>query len=292
MLGDRRQICVGGSPGPASARLEGRAAYTDGMELDTIYCIDNVEGCKKHLPDESVDLVVTSPPYGKLRTYGTKDGPAWDFDAIADQLVRVLKPGGVIVWVVADETVNGSETGESFRQGLGWLARELNLLDTMIWNKPPQGACGNNNAYPQAFEYMFVATKGKPITCCRLADRHNTSWGSTYDRTRGGRNTKHGGMKTGETRLCPEFGVRTNVWNVIKESAGNPHPAPFPEALARDHILSWSAQGDIVLDPFMGSGTTAKAAAMLNRKYIGFEINAEYVEDARRRLGQAYLWKT
>lgn len=255
------------------------------LELDKIHCGDNCD-LLGQLPRECIDLVVTSPPYDDLRTYG---GHSWDFFGVAWQLKRVLKPGGVIVWVVADATKDGSETGTSMEQALHFKRLGLNLLDTMIWNKPPAGANGNNDAYPQSAEYMFVLVNGKPRISNRLADRPNTGWGRKFDKTTGGRNTKHGAEKSGEVGVCGEFGLRTNVWNVIKESSGNEHPAPFPLDLARDHVATWSNPGDLVLDPFSGSGTTAKAAKELGRRFLGLEINPEYCAIAERRIAQQVL---
>jgi DNA modification methylase len=255
------------------------------LPINQIICGDNCDVLGT-LPRECIDLVVTSPPYDDLRTYG---GHSWDFYGVAWQLKRVLKPGGVIVWVVADATKDGSETGTSMEQALHFKRLGLNLHDTMIWNKPPQGANGSELSYSQAMEFMFVLTNGRPRTVNRLKDRPNASAGVWYPKTVGGRNTKQGGDLTGEFGYHDEFGLRTNVWPLIKESNGNPHPAPFPEALARDHILSWSNEGDVVLDPFNGSGTTTKMARELGRQYIGIEVNPDYCVDAESRIDQKLL---
>jgi len=255
------------------------------LPINQIICGDNV-ATMQTFPDDCIDLVVTSPPYDNLRTYG---GHSWDFEGVAQQLWRIIKPGGVVVWVVADATVNGSETGTSFRQALRFMEIGFRLHDTMIWNKPPKGANGSSFAYPQSAEYMFIFASGTPKTVNRLADRRNQAAGKTYIKTAGGRCGKNGAKENG-IGVIPEFGLRTNVWEINIGGEGNDHPAPFPEALARDHILSWSNEGDIVLDPFSGSGTTAKMAKHNGRRFIGIEINPEYCEIAEKRLQQGVLF--
>ena len=251
--------------------------------------MDCVEGMKM-LPDECIDLTVTSPPYDNLRTYNGYI-EQWSFEkfqAIAKELYRVTKQGGVVVWIVGDATIKGSETGTSFKQALYFKdIIGFNLHDTMIYKKNGTGACGSNLCYWQAFEYMFVLTKGKPKTVNRL--------GNGKPRTKGGvkpgRLTKDGKQKI-EVRSDAEGKeqIRDNVWtyNVGFASGDDKvkHPAKFPEKLAQDHILSWSNEGDVVLDPFMGSGTTAKMALLNNRHFIGFEISKEYCDIANERISK------
>jgi DNA modification methylase len=255
------------------------------LELDKIHCGDNCD-LLGQLPRECIDLVVTSPPYDDLRAYG---GHSWDFFGVAWQLKRVLKPGGVIVWVVADATKDGSETGSSMEQALHFRRIGLCLADTMIWNKPPAGANGSNYVYPQSAEYMFVFSSGKPKACNRIADRKNLTAGAWQRKTAGGRSGKYGAEELKPTVETPEFGMRTNVWSINVGGEGNDHPAPFPFDLARDHIATWSNPGDVVLDPFSGSGTTAKAAKELGRRFLGLEINPEYCAIAERRIAQQVL---
>jgi len=250
------------------------------LELNKIHCGDNCD-LLGQLPRECVDLVVTSPPYDDLRTYG---GHSWDFFGVAWHLKRVLKPGGVIVWVVADATVNGSETGSSMRQALHFLdVCGLRLHDTMVYHtsKPPM----NDRRYQAAWEYMFVMSKGEPKTWnpIKMPTKHaGEKVGGTYWNTDGTMKPRHG-----RNPVAEEF-VRENVWRMV-ERPGNGHPAPFPESLAKDHVLSWSNPGDIVLDPFAGSGTTCKAAKELGRRFLGLEINPEYCAIAERRIAQETL---
>lgn len=257
------------------------------MKLNYIHCMDNVAGLQEHIPDNSIDLTVTSPPYDNLRTY---NGFSFDFENLAHELYRVTKPGGVVVWVVGDATVKGSETGTSFRQAL-YFKDEVgfNLHDTMIYGKtnPPPV---QHNRYQPCYEYMFVLTKGKPKTfnpltvSCKHAGRINSH--NTF---------RHQDNKTkqfhGKGRPVKKEKYRENIWSYTvgntassSDKIASQHPAIFPEKLAEDHIISWSNPGDIVLDPFMGSGTTAKMAALNGRSFIGFEVSDEYVVIAEKRL--------
>lgn len=255
------------------------------LELNRIHCGDNCD-LLGQMPRECVDLVVTSPPYDDLRTYG---GHSWDFFGVAWHLKRVLKPGGVIVWVVADATKDGSETGTSMEQALHFKRLGLNLHDTMIYEKDaPQFP--DANRYGQTWEYAFVFSAGAPRTKNLLRDRRNVSFGRKVTGTN--RNAD------GSTRRAAcygqdikEFGARFNVWRyaTTKGNAETKHPAPFPFDLARDHIATWSNPGDLVLDPFSGSGTTAKAAKTLGRQFIGLEVNPEYCRIAEQRIAQEIL---
>ena len=248
------------------------------MTPNTVVLGDNVTVLSTW-PDACIDLVVTSPPYDNLRTYG---GHTWDFEGVARELTRVLKPGGVIVWVVADATVNGSETLTSMRQAIHFKdVCGLRVHDTMIYEKSGV-AYPDSNRYLQNTEFMFVFSKDAPKTVNLIRDRPNKYVG------------KMGGNKRGGLCTRAEFGIRWNVWryangrdNSAKDRIAFKHPAIFPEGLARDHILSWSNEGDVVLDPFAGSGTTCLAARDAGRRYVGIEINAEYVEIINRRLGLA-----
>ena len=233
-----------------------------------------------------VDMVMTSPPYDNLRTY---KGYSFDFEGVARELYRVVKPGGVVVWVVGDATVDGSETGTCFKQALFFKQCGFNLHDTMIYKKQGTGACGSNLAYWQTFEYMFVFSKGRPKSVNLIEDVPNLSAGKIKTNS-ARRKASTGEHKVEERKPGKEFSRRTNVWEyaVGVDSRVNPlvkqHPAVYPIKLALDHIESWSNPGDVVLDPFFGSGTTGVACQQLKRNFIGFEISAEYCEIARKRL--------
>lgn len=254
--------------------------------LDEVVC-DDAANALTRLPDNSVDLTVTSPPYDSLRLY---EGYSFDFEGIAKELSRVTKVGGVIVWVCGDATIDGSETGTSFRQALFFKdVCGLKLHDTMIYEKSAF-ANPSNNRYHQAFEYMFVFSKGKPKTFNPLKDRACNPI-SNYGMQR---RQRDGSMSHPGDRSRIEvgsYGMRFNIWryvtgkgNVTKDEVAYEHPALFPEKLAEDHIHTWSNEGEIVLDPMCGSGTTCKMAAKLGRHFIGIDVSPRYVEITKQRV--------
>jgi site-specific DNA-methyltransferase (adenine-specific) len=242
-------------------------------------CLDGM----KQLPDKSVDLTVTSPPYDNLRDY---NGYSFDWRKTIKELYRVTKDGGVVVWVVNDQTVDGSESGASFRQALYALECGFNLHDTMIWKKNGFAFPDSNRYYP-VFEYMFVWSKGRPKTANMIVDRLNL-WGGT--KIHGTYRQPDGQLKPSNgigKRDVPEYGRRFNVWEISEEKNNRTgHPAVFPIQLASDHIKSWSNEGDTVLDPFLGSGTTRIAAYDLSRNFIGYEISKEYFDKQEERFAR------
>jgi site-specific DNA-methyltransferase (adenine-specific) len=238
------------------------------MKLNSIYnenCLDTMAA----MPDNYVDLTVTSPPYDNLRKY---NGYSFDFESIAKELYRVTASNGILVWVVGDATINGSESGSSFKQALYLKDLGFKLHDTMIYekNSPAYPASSKSSRYTQIFEYMFIFAKGsvpKQLIC----DKPN----------------KWAGFKDFSGKLknpVPDFSPRNNIWRYVTSFNGVKHPAPFPEQLVTDHILSWSKENDLVYDPFMGSGTTGYIAKKLNRNYIGSEISNEYCLIAEERI--------
>lgn len=266
------------------------------------------------MEDNSIDLTVTSPPYGDLRVYdegqesviqkitGKNKGAYLEFfDQLAKELYRVTKEGGVVVWVVGDKTEKGSESGISFEQALHFKAIGFRLHDTMIYQKAnpmPQ----NHNRYEQAFEYMFILSKGRPNVFNPIMEPSKTA-GQAYDFSkRGGAATlkeKNPIMRKKDSiSVTKAEKVKGNIWSYLvgmnkstKDKIAFQHPAIFPEALAEDHILSWSNPGDVVFDPFSGSGTTAKMAKKNGRQYIGFEISPVFcaISDARLKEVQENL---
>jgi len=270
------------------------------MELNKIY----YESClitMANMPDNFIDLTITSPPYDNLRSYnncvnGIKkkfNNHSFPFEDIAKELFRITKNGGVLVWVVGDETINGNETGNSFRQALFFKECGFNLFDTMIYSKPPRGSVGNNKTYWQSFEYMFVLSKGQPKTINLLRDRENK------EERAGDKGTKrlyNGDLLNLERNGYGKFGRRTNIWEYYigkghstKDNVAFKHPAIFPEKLAHDHIVSWTNVGELVYDPMMGSGTVAKMCILTGRNFIGSEINEEYCNIANIRISQKTL---
>lgn len=247
--------------------------------IDCLANMDCLEGMKS-LKNDYVDLTVTSPPYDNLRKY---KGFEWDFEGIAKELYRITKPGGVVVWIVADGCIDGGESGTSFKQALYFKKIGFTLYDTMIWQKPsPQAP--TEGRYYDVFEYMFILSKGKPKTLNLLVDRKNKTVGhKSRKETRSNRENR---KLTDGIRETKEYSRRFNVWLISRGNNKTKHPAVFPLQLAIDHILSWSNKGDIVLDPFSGSGTTAIAAIKTQRHYLGFEISKEYFDIAENRISE------
>lgn len=240
----------------------------------------------KDVPDGSVDLTVTSPPYDNLRTYnGNND--QWSADVwqkVIAELYRVTKDGGVVVWVVGDATIKGSETGTSFRQALHAMDCGFNLHDTMIYQKNASPRDTRIPRYWQGFEYMFVFSKGKPNKLNFIREPCKTAGAKkkTYMRN------PDGSMRDDRkvVSVVKPDKPRANVWKYATAKHKD-HPAPFPEQLANDHILSWSNEGDIVFDPFIGSGTTGAMAVKNGRKFIGIELDPDYFKIAEERINQA-----
>ena len=241
------------------------------------------------IPDASVDLVVTSPPYDNLRDY---NGYSFEFEKIAKELTRVIKDGGVIVWVVGDATIKGSESGTSFRQALYFKdVCGLNLHDTMIYRKQNYIPL-THNRYEQEFEYMFVLSKGKPkhfmpikVPCIYAGEDKSAGKRKFY------KDSKTYGTGNKNTKVSLDK-IKGNVWtylvgNTTPDAKPWKHPAKFPLQLALDHIRSWSNHNDIVLDPFLGSGTAGVAALELDRRFIGIEISEEYFKIAQARIQAA-----
>ncbi|NGM81235.1 site-specific DNA-methyltransferase [Paenibacillus sp. 7124] len=256
------------------------------IELNRIYNEDCLVGMRK-IADRSVDLTVTSPPYDNLRKY---NGYAFDFESVARELYRITKPGGVIVWVVGDATVNGSETLTSFKQALFFKEIGFNVHDTMIYEKENPVPL-THNRYEQKFEYMFVFSKGRPTVFNPIMEATSRPGESRRGYSKPREQTTEASRTRTDTIITKSERRRFNIWRYAvgrggstRDSVAFQHPAIFPERLAYDHIISWSNRGDVVFDPFMGSGTTAKMSIISGRQYLGFEVSEEYVGIARQRL--------
>jgi len=240
------------------------------------------------MPANCIDLTVTSPPYDNLRNY---KGYVFNFEAIANELFRVTKNGGVVVWVVGDATIKGSETGTSFRQALYFKQIGFNLHDTMIYQKDNPPPIGGNNRYYQHFEYMFVFSKGVPKIFNPITTKRRNKWNDNRtERVKGFTRNKDGNFTKKKVSLIGDV----KIGNIFKYVVGggasasnliaHQHPAIFPEQLVHDHIISWSNKGDIVFDPMCGSGTTLNEAKKLKRNYIGIDISVEYQQLSLQRL--------
>jgi DNA modification methylase len=256
-----------------------------GMDINKIYC-ENCLDTMSRMPNNFIDLTVTSPPYDNLREY---KGYSFDFESIAKELFRVTKKGGVVVWVVGDATVNGSESGTSFRQALYFKEIGFSLYDTMIYEK-------NTSSFPaiaryeQVFEYMFILSKGKPKSINLIKDKKNR-WAGSSNFGESSNRQKDGELEKKKKIVVAEYGIRSNIFRYStgagyssEDNIAFKHPAIYPERLAADNIFSWSNEGDLVYDCFMGSGTTAKMAHLLKRNWIGSEISQEYVDLAYKRI--------
>lgn len=234
-----------------------------------------------------VDAIITSPPYDNLRNYN--NGCQWSFDKfkqIALQLFELLNDGGVLIWVVGDQTINGSESGTSFKQALYFKDIGFNLHDTMIYKKINYMPL-NHNRYEQEWEYMFCLSKGKPKTFnpiripCKYAGTEK--WGdSSYYKTTDDNLTNVGHQKVNDTKIKGNiFEYRVGSTTSTKKYR---HPAMFPEKLVEDQLVSWTNEGDMVLDPFMGAGTTGVVCKKLKRDFIGIEIEEKYFNISTDRI--------
>ena len=248
--------------------------------IDQIICGDCLE-VMKDIPDNSIDLTVTSPPYDNLRTY---KGFSWDFEGIAKELYRATKDGGVVVWVVGDATINGSETGTSFKQALFFIEIGFRLHDTMIYYKNnPMPQTGNR--YHQHFEYMFAFSKGSPKTFNPITEPTKyQGLANMKNRGQNGSLDYEKVERTKEKKVGNVFFYSVGGGISTKDKIAYNHPAIFPEKLVADQIKTWTNENDLVYDPFMGSGTTAKIAHLLKRRWIGSEISEEYVKISEERL--------
>lgn len=265
--------------------------------LNKVYFGDSIE-VMKQFSDNSIDLTVTSPPYDNLRTYKgkIKDDVVFDdyfsfpFVNMAKELFRITKDGGIVVWVVNDQIVNGGESGNSFRQVLKFQEIGFKIYDTMIYHK--NGApFPETGRYSQVFEYMFILLKGDKPRCVNIIKDKENRWAGVSNFGKRSSRTKEGDIKKMENFTVAKYGSRYNVWYInngagwtTKDTFAYVHPAMFPESLAEDHILSWSNEGDVVFDPMCGSGTTLKMAKLNGRNFIGIDINKEYQELSERRV--------
>lgn len=265
------------------------------FQLDHFYKCNCIEGMQQ-FNDDIIDLTVTSPPYDNLRQYDGNINFCNDFKKIAMELYRVTKKGGILVWVVGDETKDFCESLSSFKQAIYFVEKcGFNLLDTMIYKKksyPP--AYPNLRRYANVFEYMFVFCKGKPNVFNELKENKlmssicNTPSICSFRQ-------KNGDLNKVRVNSSNKLKSKTNVWEYLvgnhdEDKEKFKHPATFPNKLAEEHILTWTNKGDIVFDPMCGSGTTLFMAKKLKRHYIGFDIVQEYIDIANKRIGRPKHW--
>ncbi len=236
---------------------------------------------EKMIP-ESVDLVVTSPPYDNLRDYNQYE---FDFTGVASGLYKVVKKGGMVVWVVGDKIVKGNKTLTSFRQAIGFQDIGFNVHDVMIYKKKNTPFM-RSNAYTNCYEFMFVLSKGSPATFNPLKTGTVRNGKEMVVHNKGA-----DGINKKVLKELKPTKTLTNIWEYAVGMGGSTrdkiafqHTAIFPEKLAADHILSWTNPGDVVFDLMCGSGTTCKMAAVHGRHYIGCDISKQYVKIAKQRL--------
>jgi len=247
--------------------------------------VGNCVEVMKQFDDDVIDLTVTSPPYDDLRNY---KGYVFPFEDIAKELFRITKQGGVVVWVVNDATIEGSETGTSFKQALYFKEVGFNLHDTMIFRKKNPIPQIYRKRYNNEFEFMFVFSKGVVKThnplmvdCMHAGLELN---GTTYKNY-----SKNEQVREKLANPVKDKKIKGNIWEYVvgkkqEDQEAKGHPAPFPCQLVRDHIFSWTNPDDIVFDPMSGSGTTCRVAVEMERKYIGIDVSPEYCELARKRI--------
>lgn len=258
------------------------------VKINKFYVGESVTFMRENIPNNYIDLTVTSPPYDDLRKY---NGFIFDYKSMFKELYRVTKDGGIIVWVVGDKTEKGSESGTSFKHALYAKEIGLNLHDTMIYQKNnpiPQ----NHNRYEQCFEYMFVLSKGKPTTFNPIKEPTKNKgvameWGNHKTLMDTNQARRH---RETEIRITKEDKNRNNIFSYSIGGGKTGHPAVFPEQLAEDHIKSWSNEGDIVLDPMCGAGTTCKMAYLNNRSFIGIDMSEEYINNICKPRLNTYGW--
>ncbi|MBK9155041.1 MAG: site-specific DNA-methyltransferase [Chloracidobacterium sp.] len=253
------------------------------IETEKIYtenCLDTLS----RVEDDVLDMTITSPPYDDLRDY---NGYHFPVEKIAAALFAKTMPGGVVIWVVGDRTVNGSESLSSFRHAIAFNDAGFRVHDTMIYakNNPIPSDCGKR--YRQCFEYMFCFSKGRPKTFNPITQKIKQEKAfKSFRITKVGRNDlahDHVAPKRRKVNNIFSYNVGTSS---SRDKVAFKHPAIFPEKLVEDQIRTWTNEGDLVYDCFMGSGTTAKVAQLLHRRWFGSEISAEYVEIATERLSE------
>jgi len=240
-----------------------------------------------------VDAIITSPPYDDTKNYNNSLN--WNFDIfknVANKLYKSINDGGIIIWVVGDKTKNGSESGTSFRQALYFMDLGLKLHDTMLYRKLNYTPL-THRRYEQEFEYMFCFSKGKPKTFnpikipCKWAGTE--TWGeASYYKTDDDELTKT------NKKVINDKKIKGNIFEYRTGSTktGNvKHPAMFPLELAEDMVKSWTNKGDVILDAFMGSGTTGVACKNLCRDFIGIEIDNKYFDIAKKRIKDTVVKK-
>lgn len=255
------------------------------LNINSIICGDS-EVVLKNIPDNSIDLVVTSPPYDDLRKY---NGFSFNLHNIGVELYRVLKDGGVVAMVIQDSTKDFGKSLTSFRTIVDWCDNiGFKLFETVIYHKNGTEGAWWKHRFRVDHEYMPIFVKGykpqyfnkEPL---KIPSKHGGQVMS------GSANRRTDGTTTPIVkREINLMKCRGTVWDYMMAGDKNPlkrkHPAVFPDKIPFDFIQCFCPEGGIVLDPFVGCGSTVVMAKKLGRKYIGIDISDEYCELAKERL--------
>ncbi len=325
---------------PASQDGHRPASSLDPFVSDVDFQLYNGDALEtlRLMPDESVHMAVTSPPYWGLRDYGDEGQlgleatPELYVERLVEifrELRRVLRDDGTL-WLNLGDTYHGGGGGNygdglSSKQGGQHLTNVRNrirldglkakdlvgipwmvafalradgwwLRSDIIWHKPNTMPSSVTDRPTGAHEYLFLLSKSSryfyDADAIREPNRPDGRTKTVHDtRTNNSHPNYAGRTGCGKERWPNELGRnRRSVWEVVTEPLQDAHFATFPQALIDPCVMAGSPEGGVVLDPFMGAGTTALVARRLGRRSIGIELNADYCELAARRLGQQSLF--
>lgn len=265
--------------------------------INEVICSD----CEKvflEIPDNSIDLIITSPPYADSRknTYGgisPEDYVSW-FIPISEQMYRILKPTGSFILNIKEKVVNGERHTYVIKlilemRNQGWLWTE-----EYIWHKKNSYPGKWPNRFRDSWERLLHFTKNRNFKMFQdevrvpigewAADRLNNL--SNTDSIRDESKVSSGFGKNVSNWIGRDTVYPTNVLHIATETSNRNHSAVFPVQIPEWFIKLFTEKGDLVLDPFIGSGTTAVAAIKLGRNYIGIENNEEFCKLSRKRIAE------
>ncbi len=257
------------------------------LDVDNVYCGDAIS-LLTAVDDNSIDFVCFSPPYDKIRDY---HGFNLDLSQLGKQLFRVAKDGAVCAVVMTDATISGEKSLTTFRLTLDWVDNHgWRCFEHCIYSRFGRPGAWWNSRFRVDHEYILLFVKGQkpkyfnkePL---KIKAKHaGKVWHGTTRLT-------DGSLIQNEKKMQSDTKCRGTIWHyATSNTEGNKqklkHPATFPDALANDLIQCFTQQGEIVLDPTSGSGTTCVMASQRKRRYLGFDISAEYVELAKERLAR------
>ena len=245
----------------------------------------------KKIEENTFDLIVFSPPYDSLRKYNDY---TFDLKKTGEQIFRVLKDGCLCAMVIQDQTKNFGKSLTSFRTAVDWVDRiGFKLFETVIYRKHGIEGAWWNKRFRVDHEYIHLFLKGEkpryfnkdPL---RIPSKHG---GKTMV---GSGNRKTDGTTTKTTTIhVNKMKCRGTVWDYLnagdKNKLKQQHPAVFPDKIPYDIISCFSPVKGLVLDPFVGSGSTCVMAKKLDRFYTGIDISSKYIEIAKKRLKEVQM---